>query len=115
MNFQKITMLVAGILLLVLFVLITISYSHANSKAIWPPSINNCPDYFIDANGDGSSCINQFSLGIIPSPFVPSQQPINFKGLYPSPCEKYTYCNENLLTWDGITYGYGLINPCDSS
>jgi hypothetical protein len=112
MNFQKITMLVAGILLLILFVMIAISYNHANSKAVWPPIINNCPDYFKDINGDGSSCVNDFNLGINYNGVKEANYTI-FKNM--SPCDKYTYCNTNLLTWDGITYGYGLNNPCESS
>ena len=108
MNFQKISMLVAGILLFVLFVLIAISYNHSNSTAIWPPIINNCPDYFLDVNGDGSSCLNQFSLGT-------AGTNIDFKNNNTSACQKFTYCNSNNLTWDGISYGYGLNNPCDSS
>ena len=109
MNFQKISMLVSGILLIVLFILIAISYSHASSKAVWPPLINNCPDYFKDVNGDGSNCINEFNLG----ENVPNS--INFKDNYPTSCQKYTFCNSKLLTWDGITYGYGINPPCDSS
>lgn len=109
MNFQKISMLVAGILLLILFILIGISYSHVNSKAVWPPLINNCPDYFKDANGDGSNCINEFNLGLDVA------KSINFKDSYPNSCKKYTFCNSKLLTWDGITYGYGIKPPCDSS
>ena len=102
-------MLIAGILLIILFVLIGISYNHANSKASWPPLISNCPDYFIDVNGDGTDCYNAKNLGINVS------NNINFKDDYPSSCDKYSYCNQHQLTWDGITYGYGKINPCEPS
>ena len=105
------TMLIAGILLLILFILIAVSYSSSNSKAVWPPVLNNCPDYFKDVNGDGSSCINEFGLGCN----INVTNPINFKDQYPSSCDKYTFCNSSCLTWDGITYGYGLNNPCASS
>ena len=103
------SMLIAGILLLILFILIAISYSHANSKAVWPPSLNNCPDYFTDLNGDGSNCINEFNLG------QDVANSINFKNKYPSSCDKYVFCNSHRLSWDGITYGYGKNAPCDSS
>ena len=109
MNFQKITMLVAGILLLILFILIAISFNHSNSQAVWPPLLNNCPDYFKDANGDGSNCINEFNLG------QDVANIIDFKNDYPDNCSKYTFCNTKLLSWDGITYGYGLTAPCDST
>jgi hypothetical protein len=111
MNFQKMSMLIAGILLLILFILIAISYSHANSKAVWPPILNNCPDYFKDVNGDGTKCYNEFGLGydLSPSDFI------DFKNKYPSSCDKYVFCNSHRLSWDGITYGYGKKAPCDSS
>ena len=103
------SMLIAGILLLILFILIAISYSHANSKAVWPPILNNCPDYFKDVNGDGTKCYKEFRLGydLSPSEFIEDD--------YPSSCDKYSYCNQHQLTWDGITYGYGKINPCEPS
>jgi hypothetical protein len=102
-------MLVAGILLIIIFILIAISYNNSNSKAEWPPLMNNCPDYFIDINGDGSSCYNSKSLGKDVGNYI------DFKDNYPTSCDKYTFCNTNLLTWDGITYGYGKKNPCDTS
>jgi uncharacterized integral membrane protein len=109
MNFQKICLLVAGILLVILFVVIIISFKNSNSQVIWPPITDNCPDYFTDINGDGSNCANTFDLGLNVG------TNINFKTNYPSACDKYTFCNTNLLTWDGITYGYGLNNPCQTS
>ena len=109
MNFQKIIMLIAGILLIILFILIGISYNHSNSQASWPPYVANCPDYFVDINGDGTLCYNAKQLG------NPIFNEINFTDDYPTMCDKYTYCNRNQLTWDGITYGYGKNNPCENS
>ncbi len=109
MNFQKICLLIAGILLIILFIIIIISFKNSSTQVIWPPITDNCPDYFTDINGDGSNCANTFDLGLNVG------TNINFKSNYPSACDKYTFCNSNLLTWDGITYGYGLNNPCETS
>lgn len=108
MNFQKICILIAVILLIILLILIAVTLSGSNSNAVWPPFTANCPDYFVDLNGDGSNCINTFNLGTN----VPNN--VNFNN-FASACDKYNYCNTNLLTWDGITYGYGSNNPCDPS
>jgi hypothetical protein len=108
MNFQKICLIIAGFLLILIFLIIIISFKNSSSQVIWPPITDNCPDYFTDINGDGSNCANSFDLGLNVG------TNINFKTNYPSACDKYTFCNSNLLTWDGITYGYGLNNPCET-
>lgn len=114
-NFQKMTLIFAGVLLLICIVIILLIFLFPNTKQVWPPLVANCPDYFTDENGDGSKCENNLRLGILDKPNC--KGPYNFNT---SPyigsggnCEKYNWANNCGLTWDGITYG--VKNPCTAS
>lgn len=112
MNFQKICIIIACVLLVILFSIIAVSFNSSYSKAIWPPIIANCPDYWNDLNGDGTACVNVKGLGNNSSVTSKTQQ-VDFTNY--SSCNKYNYCNTNEITWDGISYGYGLTAPCDNT
>ena len=110
-NFQKKTLTIAGILLLICIVIMIIIFLFPNTKQVWPPMVANCPDYYNDTNGDGSSCTSMFvSVGS-------SCQTLNFSdpkyiGSNGS-CEKYNKANACRISWDGITYG--VKNPCTNN
>ena len=107
-SFQNITLIIAGVLLLICMILIVLIIKFPNTKEVWPPMIANCPDYFTDENGDGSKCVNN-----IPIPNkcrnIPNFTQSKYKGTRGN-CEKHNWANRCGVTWDGITYG--VTNPC---
>ena len=113
-NFQKITLIIAGVLLLICIVLLILIFLFPNTEQVWPPMISNCPDYFEDVNGDGSNCVNKIPIHTqctnadIPN-FAKDPEYIGSGGN----CAKYNWANKCGVTWDGITYG--VKNPCTSS
>lgn len=110
-TFQNITLIIAGVLLLICIVLIILIFLFPNTKQVWPPMIANCPDYFTDINGDGSQCINNILINT-KCKTIPNFNQSNYKGKRGN-CEKYNWANSCGLTWDGITYG--VTNPCTTS
>lgn len=114
-NFQKMTLIVAGILLLVCIVVIVLIFLFPNTEQVWPPMVPNCPDYFKDINGDGSKCQNDLLLGTCG--IDPSNNFINFTDVKyigsNSACEKYNTAQNCQISWDGITYG--VKNPCTNN
>ncbi len=119
-NFQKMTLIVAGILLLICIVVIVLIFLFPNTKQVWPPMVANCPDYFVDTNGDGSQCDNTLKLignrscmtsgssGV----FAPNFTDPPYIGDN-STCQKYNWATNCGITWDGITYG--VKNPCTNN
>ena len=114
MNFQKIVLIIAIILLIVSLIFIGISLSKSKSDEAWPPLIGDCPDYWVDLSGNGAMCVNEKALGKCNLPSEGSKNPMDFSkapftgdnGL----CSKYMWANNCGLSWDGITYG--VSNPC---
>ena len=111
-TFQKITLMIAGILLIICIIIIVLIFLFPNTKQVWPPMVGNCPDYFIDINGDGSSCVNSLSLGTCTGTDTPDFSKTPYIGSDGN-CQKYTWANGCGVTWDGITYG--VQNPCTTS
>jgi hypothetical protein len=109
-TFQKITLMIAGILLLICIIIIILIFLFPNTKQVWPPLLANCPDYFVDLKGDGSNCVNKLSLGNCSNIPDFTQPPYIGSG---GNCVKYTWANKCKLTWDGLTYG--VQNPCTTS
>jgi len=117
MNFQRIVLVIAIVLLIVCLVLIGIVLVNSKSAQQWPPMIGDCPDYWIDTSGNGANCvgINNNNIGkykTVP-PTTPtmdfSQSPfVGSNGL----CAKYNWATNKQVSWDGITYG--VPNPCDT-
>lgn len=64
MSFQKNTVIIAMIILIIALVVVGLSLSGKGSSATqWPPIIGDCPDYWVDLQGDGSACMNSHNLG----------------------------------------------------
>jgi hypothetical protein len=117
MNFQRIILICAIILLILCLILIGMVLVNSKSTQQWPPLVGDCPDYWVDTSGNGSQCVNIKDLGIcnalgqttghLTKDF--SQSP--FTGSTGT-CEKYKWATGCKVTWDGITYG--VPNPCDT-
>ena len=110
-TFQRITLKIAGILLLIIIIILAFTFYSMSNSQLWPPIISKCPDYFEDVNGDGSNCVNTYGIGdpVIDSENFSVAPYIGTNG----DCEKYNWCITNNLTWDGISYG--VQNPCNAS
>lgn len=116
MNFQQIILTLAIIVLIIMLVFIGLALSKSKYSGQWPPIVGDCPDYWVDLEGNGAACYNAHALGRcnIPSDHSPntmdfSTQPFNGEnGL----CSKYRWANSCNVTWDGITSG--VKNPCQS-
>jgi hypothetical protein len=117
MNFQKIVLTMATVLLITILVVIGIFLSKASIEQTWPPIIGECPDYWIDMSGNGEACFNSKSLGRCN---IPSDSNLNTMNFNQSPftgdngnCSKYNWATSCKVTWDGITSG--IKNPCDTT
>lgn len=115
LNFQKIIIIIAVILLIISLVLIGIFMNNNKTAEQWPPLIGDCPDYWIDTSGNGSKCVNVKNLGKCKSSSDPGTFSMDFttseftgsQGL----CNKYKWATSTCgVSWDGITYG--VENPC---
>jgi hypothetical protein len=130
MNFQKWTIVIFTIIFVIILIYLGMNINKPDTSILWPPITANCPDYWADVNGDGTSCVgtkdsntgswSSFN-GLTPittasdpiAPFV-STVPNFTTGSYigsNSLCSKYTWATTNGVAWDGITYG--VTNPCN--
>ena len=117
MNFQKIILTVAIVVLIIILVFIGIALSKASNSETWPPVIGDCPDYWVDMSGNGSACLNSHRLGRCNLPSEGNdatmdfdQNPFNGEN---GNCAKYKWATTCQVTWDGITSG--VKNQCDTS
>lgn len=104
-SFQKTTLVVAIVILIVCLVIEGIILS--NGKQQWPPSTANCPDYWLDVCGNGTLCQNPANIA----------QQLSF-GPTVSKCQMYTNTAYGTgafgyIPWDGINYG--VSNPCSTT
>ena len=119
MNFQKLILTIATILLIIILVIIGLSLSKTinGSTTVWPPLTSDCPDYWLDASGNGSSCLNTHSLGKCNIPSKGNPNTMNFNQMpftgSDGLCAKYRWATNCGVTWDGITFG--VQNPCTTS
>ena len=114
MNFQKIVLTIAIILLIISLVVIGYGLSTAKQEAVWPPMTGDCPDYWVDMSGNGAKCVNTHSLGTCNIPTKGEDNSMDFSGPEFSGsnglCAKYTWAKNCDVTWDGINSGTS--NPC---
>lgn len=103
-NFQRIVLLVAGILFVGFMITVLYSMIKANKIGDWPPVIANCPDNWV-VGADGRTCENPnqvFMTGtdsrcnqINPA----SSEYSGANGL----CQKYHWSKSCGVNWDGIS------------
>ena len=103
MNFQKITMIVASVILIVMLLLVAYMMHRAKQTAAWPPMISECPDYFEVVNP--GVCNNVKGLGScqgiidFSAPYYQGQTGLKQKKEWATNCG---------VTWDGITNNTSL-------
>lgn len=114
MNFQKLILTTATIILIIVLVVIGVTISKSSQDMSWPPIVGSCPDYWVDMSG---ACFNAHSLGRCN---IPSKDDKNMMVFNQSPftgengdCAKYNWATACKVTWDGITSG--VQNPCDTT
>lgn len=129
-TFQKIVLTIAIVLLIGMLIVINMSLTSASASLTWPPIKTNCPDYWEDLSGNGSQCFNVNDIGI-GGASCNARKYIGVNGDIPDPsstknfntavytglnglCEKQKWAKSCNVDWDGITYGYGSNNPCDT-
>ena len=97
-SFQKITIGIAVILLIICLIFIGYSLYKAKYYVAFPPVAADCPDYWLDNEG---VCTNVKGLGSCTS------STINFNNSFYSGdeglCRKYNWAKKCNLTWDGVT------------
>jgi len=108
-GFQKIVLIAAIIILIICLIFIGVSLSQQTAKQQWPPLVPACPDYWTIDGSSNPVCKNKKHLGTSTTPYTISLTDPNFS----STCNKFTWANNNNLTWDGITYG--VSNPCSTT
>ena len=105
MGFQKTTVIVALITLIVMLLFVAYMMKRAKKTAAWPPMISECPDYFEVV--DSQKCFNVKNLGS-----CTSTEPIDFSGpKYQGRAglkQKKIWAQQCGVTWDGITNNTSL-------
>lgn len=117
MTFQKIILTISVIALIIILIIIGMGLSKGAKDISWPPIVGECPDYWVDINGNGESCLNTHSLGKCNVPSEGEEGTMNFNQAPftgdNGDCAKYRWATTCKVTWDGITSG--VKNPCDTS
>jgi hypothetical protein len=99
MQFQKIVLIVATIILIFVLTVMGVLLSSASKNLIYAPEIGTCPDYFeIKKINNEDTCFNVKNLGKCASENGYSSK--DFGTTIKSKNEWATKCD---LTWDGIT------------
>jgi len=107
-GFQLMTIILLIILLIIILLIVGLSITNTRKIKTWPPIVGECPDYWLDASGDGSKCVTVQDLGTCNGSIEPGKHlTMNFAA---SPytgvnalCNKYKWANTCGVTWDGIT------------
>ena len=111
MSFQKISLMVATIFLVLMLGLIAFMLYKAKSQVQYPPDIAECPDYWT-VSGNGV-CNNVKNLG------TNCQSPMDFSGPEwqgdSGLSAKYHWANACRVTWDGITNNSKFASPTTRS
>ena len=107
-GFQLMIIILLFILLIIILIIVGVSIMDTKKNKTWPPVVGECPDYWLDAAGDGSKCVNVQDLGTCNGSISPGEH-INmnftvepYNGV-DALCNKYKWANTCGITWDGIT------------
>lgn len=109
LNFQRIVLIIAGVLFAGFMVTVIYSMLKANAIGEWPPVIANCPDNWV-MDADGKTCKNVngvFKTGSASTcdSIVPSDAAYSGAG---GMCEKYKWSKNCGVNWDGISNNPGV-------
>lgn len=106
MNFQRLVLLIASIILILTLTFIGVSMRSKASSTVYPPVIADCPDYWEaePLNGDPTKpvCKNVKGIGNVnceKSMNFNSNEFIGDGGF----CAKKKWAEQCDLTWDGVT------------
>lgn len=111
MNFQRIVIIIATILLILALTFIGYSLYINKHNMVFPPVTPVCPDYWKAKNNE---CINTLHLGTCKN--TAENNTMNFNVPHyqgnTANCNKFKWAKDCNISWDGITN-----NPkiCDSS
>ena len=118
-TFQNTVLIIALVIFIVVVILIGLVLVNGRKSEVWPPLIGDCPDYWVDMEGNGAKCVNVKDLGTCNnSPNKISGHVYNNFNTAPftganGDCARYQWANGCDVSWDGITYG--VTNPCDDT
>ena len=116
MTFQKIVVAIAAVILIILLITIGYTMYKAKTNEDWPPVVGDCPDYWIDLEGEGAACVNTKGLGTCNIPEGDNQNAMDFsKPPFTGSngdCAKFMWAKGCGVTWDGINSG--VSNPCNN-
>lgn len=110
MNFQKIVLTVAVVLLIIFLMMVGYMLYKQKYNAEFPPTVSDCPDYWLDVSGNDASgneivspyCYNVKNLGS-----GTCEKKMDFSTSFWSSsdglCKKQKWANSCNLTWDGVT------------
>ena len=109
MSFQKIVLIIATLLLILVLVMFGFAIHNNKQEEKYPPVQSECPDYWKAVRGDDGipMCHNVKGLGsdncqkkmdFTKYPFIGSQ----------GACNKQKWARTCGITWDGITNASGL-------
>lgn len=116
MAFQKTTITVALITLIIVLLIVAFMVRRANETAQWPPMISECPDYFEvnmgPSTGGKIECNNVKGLGTCGA--MSSFGDNKFNGSAGLSAKKKWAQNCN-VTWDGITNNDSIPDLTDTT
>jgi hypothetical protein len=105
-NFQRIVLLIAGILFAGFMIMVVYSMLKANTIGEWPPVIANCPDNWVmDTDGKCKNAHGLFNRGGSCSEINTSlPEFVGAGGL----CQKHQWSKNCEVNWDGISNNPGV-------
>jgi hypothetical protein len=118
MNFYITVVLIAVVLLIIILAAMGILINRSSKTTIYPPTYNNCPDYWSATDLSGNCTINNVNAGYLDGSFSTTNTPgykktdnlVNFNdtswtSTYSSSqmCAWKTWANANNIEWDGIS------------
>ena len=118
MNFQKIVLTIATVILIIFLLIVGYMLYKNKYSSDFPPNISDCPDYWLDMSGNDLSgndvsayCYNIKNLGS-----GNCENKMDFSTSFwttsDSLCKKQKWANACNLTWDGVTNNN---NACSTS
>lgn len=108
-NFQRIVLLIAGLLFAGFMITVVYSMLKANTIGEWPPVIANCPDNWI-MDADGKTCKN--ANGLFNTGAASTCNSIDTStDIYAGAgglCQKHQWSKNCGVNWDGISNNPGV-------